>query len=66
MTAGGAKPRAELWRARGSYFTWQPGEPGVAAVEVFHVQAGDPGLPVLLLIHGFPTCSIDWFEAVDG
>jgi pimeloyl-ACP methyl ester carboxylesterase len=23
---------------------------------------GDPGAPVLLLIHGWPTSSIDWFE----
>ena len=31
-------------------------------VEIFHVEMGDPGAPVLLLIHGWPTSSIDWFE----
>jgi pimeloyl-ACP methyl ester carboxylesterase len=33
-------------------------------VEIFHVELGDPGAPVLLLIHGWPTSSIDWFEVV--
>ena len=31
-------------------------------VEIFHVELGDPGAPVLLLIHGWPTSSIDWFD----
>ena len=31
-------------------------------MEIFHVEIGDPGAPVLLLIHGWPTSSIDWFE----
>ena len=31
-------------------------------VEVFHVELGDPGAPVLLLVHGWPTSSIDWFD----
>jgi pimeloyl-ACP methyl ester carboxylesterase len=65
MTPGENKPRAELWRERGEWFTFQPGEPGAAAVRVFHVQAGDPELPVLLLVHGFPTCSVDWFDTID-
>ena len=26
------------------------------------MEMGDPGAPVVLLIHGWPTCSIDWFE----
>jgi pimeloyl-ACP methyl ester carboxylesterase len=29
---------------------------------VFHVELGEPDAPVLALVHGFPTCSIDWFE----
>ncbi len=65
MTPGETKPRAEIWRERGELFTFQPGEPGVAAVQVFHVQAGDPDLPVMLLVHGFPTCSIDWFDTLE-
>lgn len=58
--------RAERWRARGGHFTWGPDEPGAEPVQIFHVEAGDRSLPVLLLVHGFPTCSIDWFDVVDG
>ena len=65
MNSGTSTPRAELWRERGSYFSWQPEEPGVSPVEIFHVEAGDPGLPVMLLVHGFPTSSIDWFDAAE-
>jgi pimeloyl-ACP methyl ester carboxylesterase len=57
--------RAKDWRARGGYFSWRPNEPGVEAVQVFHVEAGDPSAPPLLLVHGFPTSSIDWYEIVD-
>jgi pimeloyl-ACP methyl ester carboxylesterase len=32
---------------------------------VFHVEAGDPSKPTLLLVHGFPTCSVDWFALMD-
>jgi pimeloyl-ACP methyl ester carboxylesterase len=34
-------------------------------VTIFHVESGRSDNPVLLLVHGFPTCSIDWFELVD-
>ncbi len=57
--------RADDWRARGEYFSWTPDDSDAEAVQVFHVEAGDPGAPVLLLVHGFPTSSIDWYEAVD-
>jgi len=50
--------RAEVWRARGAYFSWND-------VQVFHVEMGDPDAPVLSLVHGFPTCSIDWFEVAE-
>ena len=55
-------PRAEDWRSRGGFFSWQPAAPDAAPAEVFHVELGDPGAPVLLLIHGWPTSSIDWFD----
>jgi len=29
-------------------------------VDIFHVELGDAEAPVLLLIHGWPTSSIDW------
>ena len=58
-------PRAEDWRRRGGYFSWRPAAEDACPVEVFHVELGDPGAPVLLLVHGWPTSSIDWF-AVAG
>jgi len=57
--------RADAWRARGEYFSWRPDDPTAAAVDIFHVQAGDPAAPVLVLVHGFPTSSIDWFDVAD-
>lgn len=56
--------RAREWRSRGGYFRWTPAAPGAAEVEIFHVESGPADAPVLLLVHGFPTCSIDWFEIV--
>ena len=55
-------PRAEDWRNRGGHFSWQPAAENACPVEIFHVELGDPGAPVLLLIHGWPTSSIDWFD----
>lgn len=55
--------RAQEWRERGEHFSWRPED--AEAVEVFHVEAGDPEAPPLLLVHGFPTSSIDWYEVVD-
>ena len=57
--------RAESWLERGGHFSWSPGDASAAAVEVFHIELGDPGAPVLLLVHGFPTSSIDWFEVAE-
>ena len=55
-------PRADDWRSRGGYFSWRPAQGDACSVEIFHVEMGDPGAPVLLLIHGWPTSSIDWFD----
>lgn len=61
----GELPRAEAWRRRGSSFTWQARDGSAAPVEIFHVEAGEPSNRTLLLVHGFPTCSVDWLELVD-
>jgi len=60
-----ATPRAEDWRAKGGHFSWSPAEGGVDPVQVFHVELGDPQAPALSLVHGFPTCSVDWFEVAE-
>jgi len=57
--------RADAWRARGAHFSWSPPGEDTPPVQVFHVELGDPGDPVLVLVHGFPTCSIDWFEVAE-
>lgn len=54
--------RAQAWRDRGATFSWAPQKGSAPAVDVFHVEAGDPGNPTVLLVHGFPTCSVDWFD----
>jgi pimeloyl-ACP methyl ester carboxylesterase len=54
--------RADEWRRRGGHFSWQPAQEDASPVEIFHVEIGDPEARVLLLIHGWPTSSIDWFE----
>jgi pimeloyl-ACP methyl ester carboxylesterase len=58
-------PRADDWRSRGNHLSWRPTEKDASSVEIFHVEIGDPDAPVLLLIHGWPTSSIDWFEVAD-
>jgi pimeloyl-ACP methyl ester carboxylesterase len=57
--------RADDWRSRGGHFTWRPTEGGASSVEIFHVEIGDPEAPVLLLVHGWPTSSIDWFDVAN-
>ena len=37
----------------------------VDGVEVFYREAGDPGAPTLLLLHGFPTSSTQYQELID-
>ncbi|HVS68574.1 MAG TPA: alpha/beta hydrolase [Mycobacteriales bacterium] len=54
--------RAQAWRDRGSYFSWAPAEGSAPPVDIFHVEGGDPGNPTIVLVHGFPTCSVDWFD----
>jgi len=58
-------PRAEIWRSRGGFFSWRPSDAGAAEVEIFHIELGDPDAPLLALIHGWPTSSIDWFAVAD-
>lgn len=53
--------RAADWKERGSYFTWRPADGEAAPVDVFHVEMGNADAPVLLLVHGWPTSSIDWY-----
>ena len=62
MTDPTSTSRADAWRARGAHFSWKPAGEDATPVQISHVELGDPGAPVLALVHGFPTCSIDWFD----
>ena len=55
-------PRASEWLQSGAFFEWTPAEGGGSPLRVFHTELGDAGAPTLLLLHGFPTSSIDWYE----
>lgn len=57
--------RADAWRSRGEYFSWTSELEDTAPVEIFHLELGDPGAPVISLVHGFPTSSIDWFDVAE-
>jgi pimeloyl-ACP methyl ester carboxylesterase len=65
MAAAQPISRAEAWHARGARFSWSPAGESAAPVDVFHVELGGADAPVLALVHGFPTCSIDWFEVAE-
>jgi pimeloyl-ACP methyl ester carboxylesterase len=65
MTESTDTSRADSWRARGSHFRWSSVREDAPPVQVFHLELGDPGAPVLALVHGFPTSSIDWFEVAE-
>jgi pimeloyl-ACP methyl ester carboxylesterase len=62
---GPTSSRAAAWRAEGAHFSWSPSRERAAEVQVFHIERGDEDAPALALVHGFPTCSIDWFEAAE-
>ena len=56
--------RAEQWLHAGRHFHWVPSEPllHTDSLNIFHAEFGDPEAPLLLLVHGFPTSSIDWCD----
>ena len=57
--------RGDAWRDKGGYFSWRPRAGDADEVQVFHVELGDPDAPALVLVHGFPTSSVDWFEVAE-
>jgi len=69
MGAGTAVTRgpAADWQAAGGYFDWVsplPENHG-RSVRIFHVCAGDPGKPTIVMVHGFPTSSFDFRPMFD-
>ena len=58
--------RAQDWLQAGRHFSWVPSEPlrHTDSLDIFHAEFGDPEAPLLLMVHGFPTSSIDWCDVV--
>jgi pimeloyl-ACP methyl ester carboxylesterase len=50
---------AQEWRERGRLHD-------IGGHRIFVVEGGDPAAPPLLLLHGFPTSSLDWLPIRDG
>src|SRR5262249_8109018 len=57
--------RADEWRSRGGTFTWRPSAGDAAEVQVFHVETGAADAPPIVLVHGFPTSSIDFVRLAE-
>lgn len=59
-----APPAAALaWCEAGEYFSWQSTlsvNGDFDALNIFHVCAGDPANPAIVMIHGYPTSSFDY------
>src|SRR3984957_1996608 len=51
------------WHTGGTQLRWQASKPANDGQEVavFSRRCGTPGAPALVLVHGFPTSSIDYF-----
>ena len=58
--------RAREWLETGSFFDWAAPEPAPrpSTLRIFHAEFGDPEAPLVLLLHGFPTSSVDWYDVV--
>lgn len=64
IAAGG---RAREWFERGATYMWEPtsGKAAGRSIEIFHLEIGPTSAPPLVLVHGFPTSSIDWCDVID-
>ncbi|MDR3663689.1 MAG: alpha/beta hydrolase [Mycobacterium sp.] len=58
--------RAQEWLEVGGHFEWVPSKPmrHTTKLNIFHAEFGDPDAPLLVMVHGFPTSSIDWQDVV--
>src|SRR5947209_1613400 len=58
--------RAREWFEAGAFFDWRPADGGHTSddLKIFHAEFGDVDAPVVMLVHGFPTSSIDWYDVV--
>ena len=54
--------RAAEWLEGGAFFEWTPPDEDRAPLRIFHTERGDADAPTVVLVHGFPTSSIDWYN----
>jgi pimeloyl-ACP methyl ester carboxylesterase len=54
-----------MWMDRGAFYAWSPAPTTIGEIQVFHVESGSPDAPLVVLAHGFPTSSLDWFDVID-
>jgi len=61
-------PLAKEWQASGEYITWistlEENE-AYGELNIFTIQKGNPENPAILMIHGYPTMSFDFYDVVD-
>tara|TARA_R110001592_G_scaffold44647_3_gene143445 strand:- start:1185 stop:2324 length:1140 start_codon:yes stop_codon:yes gene_type:complete len=57
---------ARDWHEAGQYFEWTSttADNNAAKVDIFYSTWGDPSKPRLLLIHGFPNSSFDYYKLI--
>ena len=53
------------WRNNGKYISWRSTlekNKSFGKLDIFTIQKGNPKNPAILMIHGYPTSSFDFFE----
>lgn len=61
-------PLAKAWLNSGNYIRWQSTleeNKSFGKLNIFTIQKGNPANPAILMIHGYPTSSFDFFELFD-
>lgn len=58
-------PLAQAWQNSGKYISWKSTleeNKSFGELNIFTIQKGNPENPAILMIHGYPTSSFDFFE----
>lgn len=58
-------PLAQVWLNNGKYISWRSTleeNKSFGELNIFTIQKGNPENPAILMIHGYPTSSFDFFE----
>lgn len=58
-------PLAQAWQNNGKYISWRSTlkeNESFGELDIFTIQKGNPENPAILMIHGYPTSSFDFYE----